>query len=163
MDVLFKQKMLLIIRALYFCMEDNWSLLERKFQVTPAQQHILFLLSTNKSELTPTQISELGCWHISTVTRLLKPLKESGLVEVSVNKDRPRFKRVMLTDSGKKLIIQLMDEFKEMEQMPLQIGDLSEEELATFLEIGEKILGVHKGENFMNMLVQARVENYDYA
>ena len=163
MNVLMKQKMLLIVRALYFCMERNWAELEKKFNVSPAQQHILFLLSTHKNELTPTQLSELGCWHISTVTRLLRPLKERGFIEVKADQKRPRYKQEAITATGKKLLNKLMDEFKEIDQMPLQVGDLTEEELLQFLKYGQRILGVSKGEAFMKMLIHARVEDYDYA
>ncbi|WP_264807254.1 hypothetical protein [Cytobacillus sp. NCCP-133] len=42
-------------------MEKKWSELEKVFNLSTAQQHILFLLVTNQNELSPTQLSELGC------------------------------------------------------------------------------------------------------
>ena len=56
-----------------------------------------------------------------------------------------------------------MDEVKEMEQFPLNLSHLSENELMSFLEYGQKIAGVQKGDAFRKMLIDARVENYDYA
>ena len=143
-------------------MEKNWAELEKKFNLSPAQQHILFLLSTNNNELTPTQISELGCWHLSTITRLLKPLKDKGLVQVVANVELQRYKRVLLTEKGKELILMLMNSFRDMEQLPFQLDDLSESELESFLAYGEKLLGIQKGEAFIKKLLNARVENYDY-
>lgn len=162
MEVLLRQKMLLIIRALYFCMEKNWSTLEKKFQVTPAQQHILFLLSSHKNELTPSELSDLGCWHASTVSRLLKPLKERGLIQVAVNKEQPRFKKVSITANGKCLLNQLADAFTDLKHLPFELGDLTEEELSDFLEYGQRILRIQKGEDFVQMLMHARIEDYDY-
>lgn len=163
MNILLKQQTLLVIRALYFCMEKKWAELEKKFKLTPAQQHILFLLGTHNQKITPTQISVLGCWHPSTVTRLLKPLKEKGLVEITANKKQLRYKFVAISKSGKEVLDQIMDEVKEMEQFPLNLSHLSENELMSFLEYGQKIAGVQKGDAFRKMLIDARVENYDYA
>lgn len=163
MNILLKQQTLLVIRALYFCMEKKWAELERKFKLSPAQQHILFLLGTHNQKLSPTQISDLGCWHLSTVTRLLKPLKEKGLIEVTANKEQLRYKCVAISKSGKELLDQIMDEVKGMEQFPLNMSHLPENELMSFLEYGQKILGVQKGDAFRKMLIDARVENYDYA
>lgn len=163
MNILLKQQTLLVIRALYFCMEKKWAELEKKFKLTTAQQHILFLLGTHNQKLSPTQISDLGCWHLSTVTRLLKPLKEKGLIEITANKEQLHYKCVAISKSGKELLDQIMDEVKEMEQFPLNMSHLPENELMSFLEYGQKILGVQKGDAFRKMLMDARVENYNYA
>ncbi|MEH6990796.1 MarR family transcriptional regulator [Cytobacillus firmus] len=163
MNILLKQQTMLVIRALYFCMEKRWAELEKKFKLTPAQQHILFLLGTHNQKLSPTQISELGCWHLSTVTRLLKPLKVKGLIEITANQEQLRCKCVTITKSGKELLNQIMDEVKRMEQFPLNMDELSENEHMSFLEYGQKILGIQKGDLFRQMLIDARVENYDYA
>jgi len=144
-------------------MEKKWAELEKKFKLTTAQQHILFLLGTHNQKLCPTQISDLGCWHLSTVTRLLKPLKEKGLIEITANKEQLRYKCVAISKSGKELLDQIMDEVKEMEQFPLNMSHLPENELMSFLEYGQKILGVQKGDAFRKMLMDARVENYNYA
>ncbi|MDA6131604.1 BlaI/MecI/CopY family transcriptional regulator, partial [Escherichia coli] len=75
-----------------------------------------------------------GCWHPSTVTRLLKQLKEKGLVEITANKEQLRYKFVATSKSGKEVLDQIMDEVKEMEQFPLNLSHLSENELMSFLE-----------------------------
>ncbi|MGJ9385982.1 MarR family transcriptional regulator [Salipaludibacillus sp. CF4.18] len=126
MNLLLKQQMLLMIRALYFCMENKWSEIGKEFNISPAQQHILFLLSTNNNELTPTKIGELGCWHPSTVTRLLKRLEKSRFILVKTNKNQPRFKIVSMTNAGKEKLEQLLDTVKLMEQFPLDMRHLSE-------------------------------------
>ncbi|MEK3853873.1 MarR family winged helix-turn-helix transcriptional regulator [Cytobacillus sp. FSL H8-0458] len=123
----------------------------------------MFLLGTHNQKLSPTQISELGCWHLSTVTRLLKPLKVKGLIEITANKEQHRYKCVSITKSGIELLDQIMDGEKKMEQFPLSTSHLSENELRSFLEYGQKILGVQKGDLFRKMLIDARMENYDYA
>jgi DNA-binding MarR family transcriptional regulator len=163
LNLLIKQKMLLVIRALYFCMEGQWAEIGKKHNISPAQQHILFLLSTNNNALTPTKISELGCWHISTVTRLLKPLQKNGLINVKTNENQPRFKIVSLTDEGTLLLEKLIDTVKSTEQFPFDMSHLSEEEILYFLECGQSILDVYKGEDFRIKVINARVEDCDYA
>ncbi|MBU8906194.1 MarR family winged helix-turn-helix transcriptional regulator [Desertibacillus haloalkaliphilus] len=162
MNYLLKQQMLLMVRALYFCMEDHWSDIGKKFNVSPAQQHVLFLLQANKQALTPTEIGELGCWHSSTVTRLLKPLKEKGLISVEINKSRPRYKQVSITSNGLVLFDKLLNIVKEEENFPFDMSHLSEEEVLNFLEYGQRILDVHKGKDFRKVL-SANVDNYGYA
>lgn len=163
MNLRIKQNILLMVRALYFCMEDEWAEIEKKFNVTPAQQHILFLLTTNKKTLTPTQISELGCWHTSTVTRLLKPLQREGFISVSTDEKRPRYKNVTITQSGEHLFNKIVNFFIEMERIPFDMSHLSEEEIMNFLKCGQSILGVHKGEDFNKRVISAEIEGFDYA
>jgi MarR family transcriptional regulator, protease production regulatory protein HPr len=105
----------------------------------------------------------LGAGIFSTVTRLLKPLKEKGLIEIAANQELLRYKCVSITKSGRELLNLIMDEVKKMDQFPLDMSHLSENELLSFLEDGQKILGDQKGDLFRKMLTDARVENYDYA
>ncbi|WP_077215266.1 MarR family winged helix-turn-helix transcriptional regulator [Bacillus dakarensis] len=157
-----KQEMLLMVRALYFCMEDTWDKIGKKYDISPAQQHILFLLSTNGNKLTPSKIGELGCWHPSTVSRLINRLQKNGYIKVNADKSS-RFKMVSMTDEGKQLLEQLLDAAKAMEEFPFDMQHLSEQEILTFLECGQKILEVQKGKDFRQNVISKRVDNYDYA
>lgn len=163
MNLMCKQSILLMVRALYFCMEDEWAELAKKYDITPAQQHILFLLMTNGKSLTPSQISELGCWHNSTVTRLLKPLQERKYIHVALDCKKPKYKKVTITAAGEKLLHQLVGTVMEMKRFPLDMRYVTEREISFFLEIGQKILDAHKGEEFMKKVVHAKMEDVDYA
>lgn len=163
MKLKFKQNILLMVRALYFCMEKEWAELGMKYNITPAQQHILFLLSTNKKTLTPTQISELGCWHTSTVTRLLKPLQSKEFITVSADKKHLKYKKVTITQEGEIMFQKLVNSFKEMERFPFDMRHISEEEIIQFLNCGQSILDVHKGEDFKKRVINAQIEGLDYA
>lgn len=161
MKFLIKQKMLLMIRALYFCMEEHWSELGKEYNISPSQQHILFLLSINSS-LTPSQISKLGCWHVSTVTRLLKPLQVKGLIEVSPDENQRKYKRVSITEEGEHLFQKLVDSVRKMENFPFPMNHLSEHEILSFLECGQSFLTVMKGESFGDNVINAKIEGVDY-
>ncbi|WP_051353072.1 MarR family winged helix-turn-helix transcriptional regulator [Thalassobacillus devorans] len=157
MDFLLKKNLLLMIRALYFCMEEKWAELGRRYNITPAQQHILFLLSTNQNVLSPSEIGELGCWHGSTVTRLLKPLKERGMIQVGIDQKNPRYKKVEITSEGKSLLKQLVEAVEDMDNFPCDISSLSQEEVIHFLTYAQKILDVHKGEPFKQKVINGKI------
>ncbi|WP_338448624.1 MarR family transcriptional regulator [Niallia oryzisoli] len=161
MNFLIQQKMVLTIRALYFCLAEQWSTLGKDYDISPAQQHILFLLTVNPS-LTPTQISELGCWHISTVTRLLKPLKENGLISVSPDPTQRKCKKVSISEEGKSRFKDIIQSIQMKEHFPFPMDHLSEKELFHFLDCGKKILDVMKGEDFYRKVVMAKIEGVDY-
>lgn len=159
MNFLIKQNLLLMIRALYFCVEEQWSNLGRKYDITPAQQHILFILYTsNKESLAPSELSDLGCWHSSTVTRLLKPLSLRGLVNISSDK-RPKYKEVKITSSGTKLIEELINAVNKMESFPLEISHLSTNEINNFLNVAQKILDINKSKSFGDWFNRIKIEN----
>ncbi|MFD2045091.1 MarR family winged helix-turn-helix transcriptional regulator [Ornithinibacillus salinisoli] len=162
MDFIYKQNTVLMVRALYFCMETNWSELGRIHNLSPAQQHILFILSTNGNTLTPSEISEIGCWHISTVTRLLKPLKQRGFITVIQDPKRSKFKKVTITSSGNELFQQIVATIVEQDSFPFEMSHLSKEELDSFLHTGRKILDANKGEMFGEKLFNAKIDGVDY-
>lgn len=163
MDLSVKQNTLLMVRALYFCLEEGWAKLGKTFDLTPAQQHILFLLSTNNKSLTPTRISDLGCWHVSTVTRLLRPLENKGYILITVDQSRPRYKKVTITNKGMAILEKIVESVKKIENFPLNLSQLSNEEINQFINIGKKILEVHKGEDFRLKVLEAKLEGLDYA
>jgi MarR family transcriptional regulator, protease production regulatory protein HPr len=163
MDLLQKQNLLLIVRALYFCLEEQWAKMGKMFNITPAQQHILFLLSTNNRSLTPTLISELGCWHISTVTRLLQPLLEKGFITITVDPVKPKYKKVTITNEGLSMLARIVDSVKNNDSFPIDLTHLPESDLAQFLTLGKNILDLQKGEDFKVNVLDARMEGMDYA
>lgn len=163
MNFLIRQKLLLMVRALYFCMEEQWAVLGNTFDISPAQQHILFLLNTNHNTLSPSEISRLGCWHQSTVTRLLKPLQDRQLVKVETDAQRPRYKKVTITKAGEALLLQIASKVKEESNFPFEMDHLCEEEINNFLKCGQSILHVHKGELFNHQVLKARMKGIDYA
>lgn len=163
MDLFLKQQLILMIRALYFNIENKWAEIGREFNLSPAQQHILFLLSTNDNKLTPTKIGELGCWHNSTVTRLLNRLEKNGFIYVETKRNHLGFKIVSMTEKGKEMLKKLMERVKLTDQFPFDIRHLSEKEVMSFLELGNSILDIEKGKEFRHNVINAKVEDCDYA
>lgn len=158
MDFKLKQNTLLMIRALYFCMEQQWKELGRIHDITPAQQHILFLLQTNNKVLSPSEISEWGCWHPSTVTRLLKPMENKRLIAISLDDEQRRYKKVTITKKGEELFQKLVVSVEQMENFPLNMKNLKGSEILHFLQYGERILENYKGSLFREKVIHAQFE-----
>ncbi|MFD2680308.1 MarR family winged helix-turn-helix transcriptional regulator [Bacillus seohaeanensis] len=158
----YKQNAVLMVRALYFCMEQKWAELAKTYNISPAQQHILFILSTNNQTLTPSEISEIGCWHLSTVTRLLKPLRERGFITINQDPNRNRYKKVTITSSGGEIFQKIIGAILEKDFFPFEMNSLSEEELESFLRVGQKILDTNKGESFREKIFNAKIDGIDY-
>jgi DNA-binding MarR family transcriptional regulator len=152
-----------MIRALYFDLENKWAEIGREFNLSPAQQHILFLLSTNDNKLTPTKIGELGCWHNSTVTRLLNRLEKNEFIYVVTKRNHLGFKVVSMTEKGKRMLEMLIEKVKISKQFPFDMRHLSEKEVNSFLQLGNSILDVEKGKEFRDNVINAQAEGCDYA
>ena len=162
MNFSYKQDVVLMVRSLYFCMEEQWTELAKIYDISPAQQHILFILTTNQKTLTPSEISEIGYWHISTVTRLLKPLKGRGFITVNQDPKRNRYKNVAITSLGEELFRKIINTMIAKDFFPFKMNSLTEEELESFLKVGQKILDTNKGVSLREKIFNAKIEGVDY-
>ncbi|MFB9331153.1 MarR family winged helix-turn-helix transcriptional regulator [Paenibacillus aurantiacus] len=162
MDLLARQQFLLMIRALYAYVEEEWEAMGKKFGVTPAQQMILFILSTKQGSLTVSQISQLGSWHISTVTRLLKTLQERGWIVVSYDRTQSKHKYVTITPAGKQMYMELAAYVKVNEDFPIDFSMLTKQELMTFMSIGDRVLNKGKDGRLVEWVRNAKAEGVQY-
>ncbi|MCP8968606.1 MarR family winged helix-turn-helix transcriptional regulator [Ectobacillus ponti] len=161
MDLGTRQQLVLMVRALYFCMTEEWEEAGRSYGLSSAQQHLLFLLATADRPQTPTDISRHGCWHISTVTRLLKPLQARGLLRVYVHPENAKYKQVELTGEGRAMFGQFAKSIEHTEAFPSDFSMLTEEEAKLFLDLGSMLIRAKKGAPFVERL-KARVSGLDY-
>jgi MarR family transcriptional regulator, protease production regulatory protein HPr len=79
MDLEKKKQLSIIIRRLHLHIIGKTSVISKRFNLTSPQQFILFILFTANSPLLMKEIGSLSGWERSTVTRLLKPLREKIL------------------------------------------------------------------------------------
>lgn len=77
--------------------------------LSSAQQHLLFILSTHERPLTISEISNLGCWHISTVSRLLQFLIRENYE--TVQKNKTKWKYVSITNQGLEKLMDMAKRF----------------------------------------------------
>lgn len=154
MDIELNKQIVLTVRALYFSVCEQWAEVAKKHSLSSAQQHLLFILSSNNNPLTITEISQLGCWHISTVTRLLKPLLDENYISITNGKGRYKF--VSLTNLGKQKLKTIADDVFQRTNFPLNAQGIENEDLEQFVEIGSQILRNQRGEEFTNWVQKSQ-------
>ncbi|TVY09085.1 MarR family winged helix-turn-helix transcriptional regulator [Paenibacillus cremeus] len=152
MDNEMKKQMVLMIRALYFSILDQWSHIDKEHGLSSAQQHLLFILSTSETPLTFSDISRLGCWHLSTVSRLLPPLVKENFVRIEKNKTK--FKYVSLTSRGMEKLMAIAKQVMPQKDFLFNSSTVKCEEIQAFIENGMALLQHYKGENFVSWLTQ---------
>ncbi|MFC4102089.1 MarR family transcriptional regulator [Paenibacillus xanthanilyticus] len=162
MDLLVRQQFLLMIRALYAYVEEEWEEMGKQFGITPAQQMILFILSTQPGALTVSQISQLGSWHISTVTRLLKTLLDRGWLDMSYDRTQSKNKYVTITPAGKQKYMDLVAYVKATKDFPIEFSMLTKQELMTFMSIGDRVLSKGKDKRLADWVRNAKAEGVQY-
>lgn len=162
MELLARQQFLLMIRALYAYVEEEWEEMGKKLGVTPAQQMVLFILSTQPEAMTVSQISQLGSWHISTVTRLLKTLLQRGWIVMSYDRTQSKNKYVTITAAGSQKYLELAAYVTEKDDFPIDFSMLTEQELRTFMSIGERVLYEGKDGRLVDWVRNAKAEGVQY-
>lgn len=75
-----------------------------RWDLSPSQFNVLNLLRTNDTGLSQTELSEALLTHRSNVTGLVDRLEERGLLERHSVPDDRRAYRVVLTETGRKLL-----------------------------------------------------------
>jgi MarR family protease production transcriptional regulator HPr len=141
---------ILIVRGLSRAIENSWEAFGRKNGISPAHQHILYLLWHTK-ELTISRLAETGLWHISTVTRLLRPLINDGLVKTYDNQQDGRSVNVRLSSKGYELIENLYREaMNDINFLPFvrELWETNPDLLKQSIEKGFNILEVAQGKQY---------------
>jgi MarR family protease production transcriptional regulator HPr len=162
MDFEIRKQLLLMIRALYFSQDKNWSELGKVHNVSPAQQHILFILSTNNSPLTITDISKYGFWHVSTVTRIIRPLHKEKYVSIQYDRHRSKSKYVTITELGRKKLQDITDEVSVDVNFPLNLRKFAKEDIKQFIEQGLAILHSQKSEEIAQWIKESEMKEISY-
>lgn len=145
-----KKQMVLMIRALYFSILEEWTVVEKSHNLSSAQQYILFILSSIDKPLTIGEVSKLGSWHKSTVTRLLKPLLSENYI--IIKSGNGKYKYVSLTEKGKLRLKKVAQDVLLHEDFPFNFSGLDVKSIEKFLQVGMRMLKNKKGEQFTQWL-----------
>ncbi|NRD80868.1 MarR family transcriptional regulator [Bacillus sp. BRMEA1] len=158
MEIELNKQAVLTIRGLYFCIVEQWACINKVHGISSAQQHLLFILSTHEKPLTISEISNLGCWHLSTVSRLLQPLIRENFV--TVQKCKTKYKYVSITNQGFEKLKEIAKQVFPLKEFPFDFSDIEQEEVQIFIEIGLKILKNFKGEEFLTWVKKPHFQEY---
>jgi MarR family protease production transcriptional regulator HPr len=156
MEIAYKKQLTLILRALYFSLQERCAALTKTYKISTAQQHVLFILSNNKP-INITQISKIGCWHVSTVSRLLKPLIQQQYVKMYHVQSNQKIKFVEITERGQRLLEEILTILVNTEDFPFDLSSYSKEEMNQFLSLGLDILQKQKGSEFSHWVKESEV------
>lgn len=103
--------------------------------ISGSQSRILHFLAVGaeKGNIYQKDVEDFFCLRRSTVTQNLQAMEKNGLIlRCSVEQDA-RLKKLVLTEKGRELEIRIHRKVLEMEHMLSR--DLTEEEIAVFLEV----------------------------
>lgn len=158
MDIELKKQAVLTIRALYFCIVEQWAYISKEHGISSAQQHLLFILSTHEKPLTISEISDIGCWHLSTVSRLLKTLIRENYV--IVQKSKTKWKYVSITNKGTEKLMEIARAVFPLLEFPFDFTNIEQNDVKVFIEKGLKILGNFKDEKFLDWVKNPTSKQY---
>lgn len=115
-------------RAGHLCRERMDFRLSR-YEVTPAQTHVLLCLQDCGGELDQRTVTEFLKVRPSTANGILNRLEEKGMLVRSVSGRDARRRRITLTDKGREELELFRRQFAEVESM--MVRDFTQEEKET--------------------------------
>jgi MarR family protease production transcriptional regulator HPr len=154
-----RRRLLLMVRGLSFLLEEKWSDFGRPHDLTPAQQYLIYILGSVERPLSMTEISKIGFWHLSTVTRLIKPLVDRGWVRISQEPDQPKSKYATLTDAGQTALDLLFRDANELTTFPFDLQAFTEEEIQQFLKFGLRLIEQEGRTEYLEFLERTKLED----
>lgn len=142
-----------LFRGLYKSIDDDLRQVAAGYGLTPAQQHLLWVLYFNNGS-TLTEISDLGQWHVSTVMNMVERMEKMELLYKIVDENDARVKRVFLTARGQELRKRTEEQaanfriYKMLLEMP---ADEFSEEVKTLIHLVRRL----SGDKFMQYVVNS--------
>jgi len=137
---------------------EQWACINKEHGISSAQQHLLFILSTHEKPLTISEISNLGCWHLSTVSRLLQPLIRENYI--NVQKSKTKWKYVSITNKGLEKLREIAEQVFALWECPFDFTNIEQNDVKIFIEKGLKILSNFKEEEFLDWVKKPTSKQY---
>ena len=109
-----------------------------RYDVTPAQTHVLMCLHRGGGQMPQRQLTELLKVRPSTANGILDRMAEKGLVERSISGGDARQKLITLTEKGRARHTLLRENFQAVEDLMVQ--SLTAEEQAQLRELLGRVI-----------------------
>lgn len=158
MDIELNRRITRIVRALYYSVTNEWAEISKEHNMSSAQQYLLYMLYSKEEDLTVSDISTLGCWHISTVTRLLKPLLDDGYISMT-KRSKGRYKFVHLTELGELKLKEIAKDVSHRDNFPLNCAGIKHEDLELFAQVGLELLRNQKGSDLTQWMKYSETQS----
>lgn len=105
----------------------------------PTQMQILgYIIDNENSEVYQRDLEEKVDLRRSTISDVLRRMEKNGLITRKIDSDDTRSKKILLTDSAKKLFMEANNRMNDLEK--IAVKNITEEELKIFNNVINKMI-----------------------
>ncbi len=108
--MIFNQRIAQLSKALWKCVEKDWQMWIKPYDLNINEHHILTIAYHLKGA-SISEIAKFGVMHVSTAFNFSKKLEERGYLVFSKKEDDKRNTYIEITDKGEELLLRLMEEY----------------------------------------------------
>ncbi len=108
--MIFSQRIAQLSKALWKCVEKDWQMWIKPYDLNINEHHILTIAYHLKGA-SISEIAKFGVMHVSTAFNFSKKLEERGYLVFSKKEDDKRNTYIEITDKGEELLLHLMEEY----------------------------------------------------
>ncbi len=108
--MIFSQRIAQLSKALWKCVEKDWQMWIKPYDLNINEHHILTIAYHLKGA-SISEIAKFGVMHVSTAFNFSKKLEERGYLVFSKKEDDKRNTYIKITDKGEELLLRLMEEY----------------------------------------------------
>ena len=108
--MIFSQRIAQLSKALWKCVEKDWQMWIKPYDLNINEHHILTIAYHLKGA-SISEIAKFGVMHVSTAFNFSKKLEERGYLVFSKKEDDKRHTYIEITDKGEELLLRLMEEY----------------------------------------------------
>ncbi len=109
--MIFSQRIAQLSKALWKCVEKDWQMWIKPYDLNINEHHILTIAYHLKGA-SISEIAKFGVMHVSTAFNFSKKLEERGYLVFSKKEDDKRNTYIEITDKGEELLLRLMEEYE---------------------------------------------------
>lgn len=108
--MIFSQRIAQLSKALWKCVEKDWQMWIKPYDLNINEHHILTIAYHLKGA-SISEIAKFGVMHVSTAFNFSKKLEERGYLVFSKKEDDKRNTYIEITEKGEELLLRLMEEY----------------------------------------------------
>lgn len=117
--LVFAQKLAQLSKALWKAAEKDWQQWIKPYDLNINEHHILWI-AYHLNGASISDVAKFGVMHVSTAFNFSKKLEERGLLTFSKKADDKRNTYIQLTEAGKKIVLDILNDFNPKTNTLLQ-------------------------------------------
>ena len=154
--LLFTQRIGQLSKALWKAIEKDWQTWIKPYDLNINEHHILWIAyQLNGASI--SDVANFGVMHVSTAFNFSKKLEERGLLQFSKKENDKRNTYICLTDQGKELFVNIMENFNPSNSTALSAALPIKNLYGKFPDLMDMVTIVKQiyGDNFMDIFEQS--------